>query len=141
LTRIRRYIENAGAHQLVINALVLGYVVYLQVQLARSGAAGRAFVLVISIPAAVIGLLGPRLVLGWLVEHATRVLGVMRWVWFAVMALIASWFFGFVTPHLLLLIPVLFLIFLFHGVQFWLFSDDRIFTGRSLRFIRASGES
>ncbi|GAB4549091.1 MAG: hypothetical protein Tsb0013_10120 [Phycisphaerales bacterium] len=137
--RIRRYIENAGSGQVLINALLLGYVVYLQINLARSGAVGMTVVLVLGVPAMVIGLLGPRLVLSWLVANASRVMKAMRWAWLGIAGYVVLVFLGLIPGSFYVYAPLLFAIFLFYGVQFWILSDDRVFTGRSLRVIRGSG--
>lgn len=141
MDRIRRYIDNAGLSTVLINTLLLGYIVYLQVDLALSGSAGLMVVLVIGVPAAVIGLVGPRLVLSALIERAATVMKAMRIGWFVVMGYVVLTFTGVIAGSVYAYVPILFAIFLFYGVQFWILSDERVLTGRALHVVRGNRES
>ena len=135
MNRIRRYIENVGTTTVLVNAILLAYIVYMQVSLAMSGTGGLLVVLVTGVPAALIGLVGPRLVLGLLIEHGHRVMKIMHIAWFVIMGYVVLVFLGVIPGSVYMYIPLIFAIFLFYGVQFWMLSDERVFTGRSLRVV------
>ena len=77
-TRFQRYIDNVGLHWFLANLVLLGYLMYVHISIAMSSAGGAILEVVIVLPIALIGLVGPRLILGFLVARPNGSLRVAR---------------------------------------------------------------
>ncbi|MEO1009310.1 MAG: hypothetical protein AAFX79_12165 [Planctomycetota bacterium] len=134
ITRFRQYVRNLGPIGAIVNSLVLGYLVYAVVRSALDAGGPFATGIILGVAGVplLLGLLGPRLVLGFLIEHASFASKLIRGLQFAVI--------GFVVVLLVLRPPLpwwgfligLGAVSLLHGLVFWFFSDPRLLTGRGL---------
>ena len=132
LTRFRRYIDNVGLGWFLANAAVLAYLLYLHLSIALSSSTGAAIEIVIVLPLTLVGLFGPRLILGFLVARPAGSMRVARVLSYAIVAWVVirmttnAVFPMYVFPLLVLAI------FLSFELSFWVISDPRVFTERGI---------
>jgi phosphatidylserine synthase len=122
MTRLRRFIQNAGFLGAGLNLFV--FIILLL--LAQSALKRGDYIIV---PIILGGLFGPYLIRAQLVEHARATQQLMNLAWFALMALILAQFFTTIQLPSWTGIAIIATLALYIGVYFWLLSDRRIGRG------------
>jgi len=130
ISRFRRYILNVGPLPLVLNMSLLAYLIWIQIRMALSGPEGLLLSLVITLPSAVFGLLGPRLVRGWLLRHAGTILRMTRIMTRLILFALVGIFLAKVNVPGWVFVLLLPFVFLTHGLTFWIISDPLLYTER-----------
>ena len=132
-TRFQRYIDNVGLHWFLANLVLLGYLMYVHISIAMSSAGGAILEVVIVLPIALIGLVGPWLILGFLVARPNGSLRVARLCSYAIFVWIALQIFAKVTLPLYVFPLIMLAVFLSFGITYWVISDPRLLTDRGLQ--------